>query len=185
VNISKKQRSWLLGAALLLTVAATAAVNSQVDGSLVVVHRETSISNESSLLEAGTREPNKGKEHLAVPEMTSAILLVDQLKRPAFSDRAKDVFPSKSWYVAPLPSKIVEKAPPPTAPPIAYVYIGKMVEEGNHLAVFLENKGRIFIVRMGDTIDGKYRVDAIAPPVMKLTYLPLDIKQTVQIGDAN
>jgi hypothetical protein len=185
VNISKKQRSWLLGAALLLTVAATAAVNSQDNGDIGVVHRQISKSNESSLLEAGPREPNKGKEHLVAPELTSAILLVDQLKRPAFPDRVKDMFPSKSWYVAPPPSKIVEKAPPPTAPPIAYVYIGKMVEEGNHSAVFLENKGRIFIVRAGDTIDGKYRVDAIAPPIMKLTYLPLDIKQTVQIGEAN
>jgi hypothetical protein len=185
VNISKKQRSWLLGAALLLTVAATAAVNNQDEGSTGAVHREISKSKESVPLEVSPLEPNKGKEHLVPPEMTSAILLVDQLKRPAFPDRVKDMFPSKSWYVAPPPSKIVEKAPPPTAPPFAYQYIGKMVEEGNLSAVFLENKGRIFIVRMGDTIDGKYRVDAIAPPVMKLTYLPLDIKQTVQIGEAN
>jgi hypothetical protein len=186
MTISKKQRSWLLGAALLLTVAATAAVNSKDEEYSGVVHREVTKPKESNTLETSAREPVKEKEHLASTEMTSAILLVDQLKRPAFSDTVKDMFLSKSWYVPPPPPKIIAAPPPvPTAPPFTYQYIGKMLEETNHPAVFLENKSRIFIVRAGDKLDSQYRVDAIDPPVMTLTYLPLDLKQTVQIGEAN
>jgi hypothetical protein len=60
-----------------------------------------------------------------------------------------------------------------------------MRDNGDHAAVFLEKQGRIFIVREGDTVDSKYRVESIIPPVMTLTYLPLNIKQTVQIGEVN
>jgi hypothetical protein len=186
MTISKKQRSWLLGAALLLTVAATAAVNSKDEEFNGTAHREMAKPKELNTLEVSARAPVKDKEHLVTTEMPSVILLVDQLKRPAFPDTVKDMFLSKSWYVPPPPPKIVAGPPPvPTAPPFTYQYIGKMLEEENHSAVFLENKSRIFIVRAGDTIDSKYRVDAINPPVMTLTYLPLDLKQTVQIGEAN
>ena len=124
-------------------------------------------------------------EHLVVPEK-SASLLVDQLKRPALPEVVRDMFPSKSWYVPPPPPKVVAGPPlVPTAPPFTYKYIGKMIEEQNVSTVFLENKNRIFIVRAGDTIDNQYRVETIDPPDMMLTYLPLDIKQTVQIGEAN
>jgi hypothetical protein len=60
-----------------------------------------------------------------------------------------------------------------------------MIEEENRSTVFLENKSRIFIVRAGDTFDNQYRVETIDPPLMTLTYLPLELKQTVQIGEAN
>lgn len=171
MNISKKHRSWLLGAALLLTVAATASVNNQDDGDIGAVHREIS----------KTREPNQRLDHLAIEEPSTGSL-VDKLKRPALPEGAKDLFTAKSWYVPPPPPKIL---PRPSAPPLSFLYIGKMLEEGNHSAVFLEKQSRIFIVREGDAIDANYRVDAINPPVMTLTYLPLDIKQTVQIGEAN
>jgi hypothetical protein len=185
MSISKKQRSWFLAAALLLTVAATAAVSTQDDGDIGVVHREIVKPKEFHVSEPNFRESNSVKEHFDVPEM-SASLLVEQLKRPALPEAVKDMFPSKSWYVPPPPPKVVAGPPPvPTAPPFTYQYIGKMIEEENHSAVFLENRSRIFIVHAGDTFEGQYRVEAIDPPVMTLTYLPLDIKQTVQIGEAN
>jgi hypothetical protein len=180
MNISKQHRSWLLGGALLLTVAATAAVNSQDDGQVEAVHRERPKSKEPI-----TPEPNQKSALLAassVPEVPSD-LLVDKLKRPALPEGVKDMFPVKSWYVPPPPPKVVPITP--VAPPLTFQYIGKMRDNGDHAAVFLEKQGRIFIVREGDTVDSKYRVESIIPPVMTLTYLPLNIKQTVQIGEVN
>ena len=78
MNISTKQRGWVLGAALLLTVAATAAVNNQDDGGSGVIHRESSKTKDSNSLQASPSESIKGKEHLAASEMTSALFLVDQ-----------------------------------------------------------------------------------------------------------
>jgi hypothetical protein len=107
--------------------------------------------------------------------------LVDQLKRPALPEKVKDMFVAKSWYVPPPVSRVVA---PPSAPPLPYVYVGKMLEEGSNSTVFLEKQNRVFLVREGDVIDSNYRVDAINAPVMTLTYLPLDIKQIVRIGEA-
>jgi hypothetical protein len=75
--------------------------------------------------------------------------------------------------------------PAPTAPPLPFVYVGKMIEQGKTPTVFLERQARIYVVHEGDAIDSNYRVDAINVPLMTLTYIPLDIKQTVQIGEAN
>ncbi|WP_283743549.1 hypothetical protein [Sideroxydans sp. CL21] len=169
MNIPKKYRSWLLGAALLLTVAATASVNNQDDGDIRVVHPEI----------PKDREMYQRPEHPALEEADS---LVKKLKRPALPEGVKDMFTAKSWYAPPPPPKI---PPRPSAPPLPFNYIGKMLEEGDHRAVFLEKQSRIFVVREGDAIEASYRVDAINPPVMILTYLPLEIKQTVQIGEAN
>jgi len=170
MNIPAKYRRWLLGAALLLTVAAAASVGNQDgnDGQVVLVNpSRTQVQPKS--------------EHPAVAE-PSADILMDKLKRPALPENAKDMFASKSWYVPPPVSTI---RPAPTAPPLPFVYVGKMIEQGKNPTVFLERQSRIFVVHEGDAIDSNYRVDAINAPVMTLTYLPLDIKQTVQIGEVN
>ncbi len=38
------------------------------------------------------------------------------------------------------------------------------------------------MVRAKTVIDGVYRVDAIAPPLMSLTYLPMNLVQQLNIG---
>ncbi len=170
MNISKKNRSWILGSALLLTVAATAAVNSQDD------------SDTGSVQPAVSKARNhQHHERLASSEPPTDIL-VEKLTRKPLPEKVKDMFPAQSWYVPPPQTRVVAR---PSAPPLFFHYIGKMLEEGEHTAVFLEKQSRIFIVREGDAIDSNYRVDAITPPVMTLTYLPLDEKQTVQIGEVN
>ena len=188
MNISTKQRGWVLGAALLLTVAATAAVNSQDDGGEVgSKHKEPVTDKEPFQSAPVSKSTSPQSAGLASALDMPGGLLVDKLKRPALPVTAKDMFPVQSWYVPPPPPKVVAAPPPvPVAPPFTYQYIGKMIEDENsHSAVFLENRSRIFIVRTGDKIEGKYRVDEIEPPLMTVTYLPLNIKQTVQIGEAN
>ncbi|RSZ57125.1 hypothetical protein HF313_10475 [Massilia atriviolacea] len=71
--------------------------------------------------------------------------------------------------------------PPPSAPPLPFVYIGKAVGEGAW-EVFLARGDKTYIVRNKMVIDGVYRVDAIAPPTLTLTYLPLNQVQQLNIG---
>lgn len=171
MGISIKQRRWILGGTLLLTVAAAASVGSPGDQDGGVVQVEPS----------RIRVQQQGADQMADVE-SSAEILVDRLKRPAMPEKIKDVFTAKSWYVPPPVSNV---RPVPSAPPLPFIYIGKMLEEGNKYSVFLERQSRTYIVSAGEKIDVNYRVDTIIPPVMTLTYLPLDIKQTVQIGVAN
>lgn len=110
-------------------------------------------------------------------------LQLDPLKRTISQENATDIFPGKSWYVPPPPPKPAPP-PPPAPPPIPFVYLGKMLEDGKPL-VFLNKQERNLVVREGDVIEGSYRVDSILPPVMILTYLPLNMKQTFPIGAFN
>ena len=83
-----------------------------------------------------------------------------------------DVFGSRDWTPPP---------PPPTAPPLPFTLIGKANENGAW-EVYLARAGKTYIVKPKTVIDGTYRVDAIAPPLLTLTYLPLNQVQQLNIG---
>jgi hypothetical protein len=53
------------------------------------------------------------------------------------------------------------------------------------LTIFLARQDKNFTVRAGDLLDDTYRVDAIKGPIVELTYMPLNIKQTLFIGEKN
>lgn len=96
---------------------------------------------------------------------------------------ADGVFQSQNW--TPPPPKMAVAAapppPPPMAPPLPFVYLGKVAADGAW-EVFLSRADKTYIVRAHTVIDGAYKVVTIAPPVMTLTYLPLNQVQQLNIG---
>lgn len=96
---------------------------------------------------------------------------------------ADGVFQSQDW-TPPPPKTVVTAAPPPPAPmapPLPFVYLGKAAADGAW-EVFLSRADKTYIVRVNTVIDGAYKVVTIAPPVMTLTYLPLNQVQQLNIG---
>ncbi|WP_323143995.1 hypothetical protein [Massilia phyllosphaerae] len=94
------------------------------------------------------------------------------------------VFGSQSWVPPPPPPAAVQPAPPPPppmAPPLPFTFIGKSVGDGVW-EVYLARGDRTYTARTNEVIDGTYRVDAIAPPILRLTYLPLNQVQQLNIG---
>ncbi|MES3020090.1 MAG: hypothetical protein V4857_00755 [Pseudomonadota bacterium] len=97
------------------------------------------------------------------------------------------VFGTQDWNPPPPPApkaqppQAPQPAPAPSAPPLPFAYMGKAVGDGAW-EVFLTRGEQTYIVRTKTVIDGTYRVDAIAPPVMTLTYLPLNQVQQLNIG---
>lgn len=94
------------------------------------------------------------------------------------------VFLSQSW--APPPPKAIAPAkpaapPPPIAPPLPFTFIGKAASDGAW-QVFLARADQTYIVRNKTVIDGTYRIDSIVPPLMTMTYLPLNQAQQINIG---
>jgi len=67
------------------------------------------------------------------------------------------------------------------APPMPFTYIGKALADGAW-EVFLARGDKTYSVRNQSVIDGIYRVEKIAPPLMSLTYLPLNQQQQMNIG---
>lgn len=115
----------------------------------------------------------------------SVLLPRTQLMAPvAHPSTTRDLFAA---HTAPLPQPFVppvqeaEPAPAPTAPALPFTYLGKKMEAGQW-EVFLVQGEQTLVVREGSLIDSRYRVEAIAPPELRLTYLPLGQTQSLAIG---
>ena len=96
---------------------------------------------------------------------------------------ATNLFASHSWFVAPPPPPPQKFAPPvPTAPALPYTFLGSYARAGEPAVFFLVKGDRIFDARIGDVLDKQYSVDAAENGQLRLTYLPLGIKQSLAVG---
>ena len=93
---------------------------------------------------------------------------------------ADALFGSRDFTPPPAPPPAAKPAAP-VAPPVPFSYLGKMLGEGRW-EVYLARAGQSYVVREGAAIDNTYRVERIAPPVLTLTYLPLNQVQQLNIG---
>jgi hypothetical protein len=114
---------------------------------------------------------------------------LERLNRPgaAADPEVGKAFSAISWYVPPPPPPPPPPPryvppPPPTAPPMPFSYFGRY-EEGDTLIILLVKGERIYTVSAGDVIENTYRVEGLAGGRLELTYLPLDIRQTLSTGE--
>lgn len=110
-------------------------------------------------------------------------LPLERLKRAPMQVKDANAFRAKSWYVPPPPPPPAPP-PPPTAPPLPFTYLGKIQEPNGKLTIFLSGDNRVYLVTAGETINQTYHVDGIEDGKLALTYLPLQIKQFLSMGDA-
>lgn len=180
---SRNRRWWLwlpmLGAACWLAFwGDKTPVNATVSGSPT---HSTSSSAIAQPFASGELPPAQVS---APPGALEALVPRNQLVRApdeAAPPESRDLFAIRTWSppaISPAPS--VEASP--AAPPLPYVYVGKKHEERSW-EVYLVRGDQTFIVRDGQTIEGQYKVEHIAPPVLTLTYLPLGQTQSLVIGD--
>lgn len=94
-----------------------------------------------------------------------------------------NVFAVTSWYVPPPPPPPVKPPPPPkpTAPPMPFTYLG-LYEGGKGTVIMLVKGDRVYTVAVGDVIENTYRIDSMAHGMVEMTYLPLNIKQSISTG---
>ena len=118
----------------------------------------------------------------------SGNLFVRLAHRVTQSKAAESLFHKQSWYVAPPPAPpapvVYAAPPPPTAPPMPFTVMGSYAHPGEATVYFLTRGDSVFDVHVGDTIDGIYSVDGAADGQLKLTYKPLNIQQTLPLGDS-
>jgi hypothetical protein len=123
-----------------------------------------------------------------VDKRESGNLLVRLAHRVTDSKAAGSLFHTQSWYVAPPPPPpapvVYVPPPPPTAPPVPFTVMGSYAHPGDATVYFLTRGDRVFDVHVGDTIDGIYSVDGAANGQLQLTYKPLNIQQTLPLGDS-
>ena len=168
--ISIKQRRWFLGAALALTLVAVAATEGEDNPDSVVVRPDT----------VKTRHTQQRRN--SDSDLDGDVRLAEQNRQPLPED-VKDMFAGKSWYDASPPAK--QKPEKLSAPPLPFVYMGQLAEQGEKAVILLAKQDRSYAVSEGDVLDNIYRVDEVKAPLMTVTYLPLNIKQTIRIGESN
>ena len=98
---------------------------------------------------------------------------------------AHELFASRSWYVPPPPPPPPPPPgppPPPTAPPLPYAFIGSYAAQGDAATYFITRGDRIYDVKVGDSIDGEYSLDAVEGSNLIFTYKPLKQRQSLTAG---
>jgi hypothetical protein len=131
-----------------------------------------------------TSAPAKGvkpQADAAILRLTPREQLVGDAGDATFAS-GEGIFMDHNWNPPPPPpSQSNAPPPPPMAPPMPFAFIGKAAADGAW-EVYLSRGDKTYTVRNNTVIDGVYRVDRIAPPLMTLTYLPLKQQQQMNIG---
>lgn len=170
---SEKTRKLILGSALIATL-----------GLIVLIKDEEEI---YPIQPVQSMQPKKSySETASVNENNSEYLDVDKLGQRKFSARAGELFNSKSWVISRprnnRKQQAVQRSAPPTAPPLQFKYLGKVID-GNQTKIILSQSGKNIVVKLGERIDDEYRFDAIDNEAITLTYLPLNVEQTLIINN--
>lgn len=172
------RRSLLLFTALALSLAAT--------GWLAAQEQDVGAAAEAAAARPASREavPAAAEVQSSGDSDIAALRLEDLRRQGGDATVNKELFAAHTWQAPPAPTAAVQPPQPVAAPDLPFTYLGKMLYAGT-TTVFLSWQDRRFTVKAGDLIDGSYRVDSINGSLMTLTYLPLDIQQTMHIGDTN
>lgn len=93
-----------------------------------------------------------------------------------------DLFRRKAWYVPPPPPVRPAAPQTPEAPPLPFRYMGRLEESPDHVTYFLTKGERLIIAAVGDVIDGVYRMESVQEGQLTFTYLPLAIRQELEMG---
>jgi hypothetical protein len=101
---------------------------------------------------------------------------LDKLQRGAASLPDKDPFASIKGVEKKTPT---QQEAAPAAPPLPFQYFGRLTENGK-TEVFVMRGQELLSIAPGQKL-GEYRVDQVAESRISFTYLPLKMKQTLDL----
>lgn len=177
----KPQQRWMaiLGA-LVLTLSAVAWVQQQEteDSTIAVVTPHAK----------KDRQQDEAASELTLPsakttQLTGALPDLSQRAQTLSANDALDVdlFKSHAWYVPPPPKPVIEvvEVAKPSAPPIPFTYFGRMDNGPQGNLIFLSSRDKLRTVKIGQVIDGAWRLDKADATSLQFTYMPLSMPVTL------
>jgi hypothetical protein len=175
MNTGARQRWAVLIALLTAALSAAAWV------------REGDKTAEAEVVEAPARQARPASAAPVRKDQTAERVHLEKLRAHPSTDRTDDAFAPRSWRKAApklaAAANAVIVAPPPSAPPLPFVYMGKLLSEDAR-AIFLTQGERNLIVHEGDVIDAIYRVDKLSDAGLTFVHLPTGIQQNLPFGEA-
>ena len=114
------------------------------------------------------------------PSNQTALIPWQQLKREPIKTATHDLFKVHSWLVLPPVKKVKPMPPPPpTAPPVPFIYMGKLDNTPTGTQVFLMANNLLYTTIKGAKINQQWRFDGEEGELLRFTYLPLSLQQTL------
>lgn len=184
ISLKISQGRVLLALMVLAAVPSSGQMTANVASTESVASSAAARAEENALAE--TRDDKSVPEDaVSAPTGRAAALALPH--RDATESHVEDLFAGHSWYVAPPPQPPAPPAPPveppaPTAPPLPYTFMGSYAQDGAPTVYFLVKSDRVYDVKVGDTLDETYSIDAVTNGSMSITYKPLNIQQTLAVG---
>jgi hypothetical protein len=182
------RRRWMLVLGLCATVvAAWFAPSPQADGGVELSDRSI---RAGAAIPGGPSDPVREsgvRNGRGEPE----VLTIRARSVGEETDPLSELFASPSWAsvetkpatAARSPVVVSETSPPPTAPPLPFVFMGRM-SDGGQQTYFLRHGDQSIVAQVGDTLLNQYRVEALDGNKLVLRYLPLNQLQSLELGSS-
>ncbi len=172
-------RHLLLGAALVLTVAASVLDWPGQPGDTAAQAEQA-----KDAITATVRNADGKGTAPAQPATGAASASAGAaVNSPRIHPTRANPFAAHSW-LPPVPkAKAPPPPPPPRAPPLPFAYLGKM-QDGAAVTVFVSQGGRNLVLHSGDTLPN-YQVEGISASAITFVYVPLGEKQRLTFGSEN
>ncbi|MCW5581327.1 MAG: hypothetical protein KIS72_08300 [Luteimonas sp.] len=175
------RRQQTLGAALAVTLGATlwAALQDGAEG--VPISPPGGRAAVADIPAGATARP--GRAGSPTPVAAAPVRLP---ALPETSDRVP-LAAEGAGFAAPLSFRPPPPPPPPPArlqalaPPLPFRYVGAIFEDGARRALLMEGE-QLRILRSGEEIGGRYRVDHIDDSRIDFIYLPLKQRQSLSVS---
>jgi hypothetical protein len=139
-------------------------------------HRNTQISN-----------THLGRQNNAIQIFNDAnqsvsgmLLTLEKPERKSSKLAIQDIFKVLSWApVVVLKKELPIQPSAPEAPPVPFSYVGKLEDSPTGTQVFLMANSKLYTVQLGHSIDQEWRLDSEDANTLTLTYLPLNLTQSL------
>lgn len=184
-----KLNSWTRLAFLIVAAASLASVAAMdgngADAKTVKSGASRSTAGESGRHKTADAEQDIGTLHVELERLARAEPAPESGEQVVPGEGA-GIFGATSWYVPPPPPPPAPPPPPPkpTAPPMPFTYLGRYQESETQVIILVKGD-RIYTVSAGEVIENVYRVEGVISGRVELTYLPLNIKQTIDTGEVS
>ncbi len=170
--VKRRARQLLLLAALVLSVWAAWQVSRDEVGGSPAARAGQAVD--------GVRRP------VSDPRRTSeqALVVANPIRLPERADPAGSVLdffapPLQRKAASPVVAKPVASAP--VAPPLPYIYLGR-IEEGGQTLVFLMDGGKELLVAPGSAVSKGWRLDSVSTGKLEFTFEPLNQQLILRLG---
>ena len=151
--------------------------NDNTDNAIEVVEQKNT--NQDPVVNLSSSNILTAKKKVLMTTQQSSIPW-QKLERAPLSSQPPDLFKVHSWLVqAPVRKAKPQPAALPVAPPVPFTYVGKLDDSPTGTQFFLMENGRLFSVLKGEKIDRQWRLDREDASSLHLTFLPLNLPQTL------